>query len=101
MPQLIGDQVIDLFAVLWCFFCAWAIILLLSWSLWTTIIKGVQHLKRLHGVPCSNCAYFTGDYHLKCTVHPTIALSEQAISCSDFEQLMAARKSVPQRAHKN
>lgn len=65
-------------------------------AVWTTIAtfvfckslnttkQGINHLKRLHQVPCSNCAYFTGDYRLKCTVNPTIAMSETAIGCRDF-----------------
>ncbi|NJR69347.1 MAG: hypothetical protein HC771_12300 [Synechococcales cyanobacterium CRU_2_2] len=36
-------------------------------------------------MPCSNCRYFTGDYRLKCTVNPYVALSEEAIGCRDFE----------------
>ncbi len=46
---------------------------------------GVQRLRQLHQVPCSRCAFFTGDYRLKCTVHPCKALLEEAIDCRDFE----------------
>ena len=38
----------------------------------------------MHQIPCSNCQFFTGDYQLKCALHPNTALSEEAIDCSDF-----------------
>lgn len=45
-------------------------------------------------MPCSRCAFFTGSYHLKCTVHPCKALSEEAIGCLDYEP-MPSKKPVP------
>lgn len=33
---------------------------------------GYIRLRRLHQIPCSRCAFFTGDYRLKCTVHPLV-----------------------------
>lgn len=63
----------------------WTVVtVLLFWRLIAIARQGVNHLKRLHQVPCDNCAYFTGDYRLKCTVNPTIAMSETAIGCRDF-----------------
>ena len=56
-----------------------------AWSLQLALREGIVNLKRLHSIPCSNCVYFTGDYHLKCTVHPKAALTEDALKCSDFE----------------
>ncbi|MEB3281291.1 MAG: hypothetical protein VKK42_20445 [Lyngbya sp.] len=58
---------------------------LFIWSLQQAFRDGIHHLKRLHSIPCSRCAYFTGDYHLKCTVHPKMALTEEALECGDFE----------------
>ena len=58
---------------------------LLIWRTWATLLAGIQHLRRLHQIPCSRCTYFTRDYRLKCTVHPTIALTEDAIACRDYE----------------
>lgn len=66
-------------------FTVWTVVTtLLFWRLIAIAKQGVNHLKRLHQVPCDNCAYFTGDYRLKCTVNPTIAMSETAIGCRDF-----------------
>ncbi len=68
-------------------FCCtvWTLVSIFScWRLIAIANKAVRHLRRLHQIPCSNCAYFTGDYRLKCTVHPTVAMSETAIGCRDF-----------------
>jgi hypothetical protein len=48
--------------------------------------RGFEQVARMHQVPCNRCAYFTGDYNLKCTVNPYRALTEEAISCRDFER---------------
>ncbi|MEO1619763.1 MAG: hypothetical protein AAFU53_01885 [Cyanobacteria bacterium J06632_3] len=50
-----------------------------------TFKRGVNQLEKMHAVPCSRCAYFTGDYRLKCTVNPLSALTEDAIGCLDYE----------------
>ncbi len=68
-----------------CFVCAWAFMGLLGWNLWSAMRDGVSQAQQMHRVPCSECRFFTGDYHLKCTVHPNRALSEEAIDCPDFE----------------
>jgi hypothetical protein len=47
--------------------------------------RGFEQVARMHQVPCDRCAYFTGDYNLKCTVNPYWALTEEAIGCRDFE----------------
>lgn len=47
--------------------------------------EGVMKLKTLHQIPCNNCIFSTGDYRLKCTIHPCIAFSEEAIHCLDYE----------------
>ena len=70
--------------------------LVLCYGIWTLIFTGlclrlvtvaqkaIAHLQRLHQIPCDRCAYFTGDYRLKCTVNPMVAMSEEAIGCRDF-----------------
>ncbi len=46
--------------------------------------KCFDHMSKLHRVPCSKCQYFTDNRYLKCTVHPVLACSEEAIDCRDF-----------------
>jgi hypothetical protein len=47
--------------------------------------KGWSNLVRLHQIPCDRCAFFTGEFSLKCTVHPYKALNEKAINCLNYE----------------
>ena len=68
-----------------CFTSAWVFIALTAWSVLSAMQDGIKNVEQLHKIPCADCRFFTGDYHLKCTVHPSRALSEDAISCPDFE----------------
>lgn len=56
-----------------------------AWRTWKIGRMNIKHLKKLHQIPCPDCMYFTGDYRLKCPVHPIEALSEEALNCKDFE----------------
>ncbi|MCY7320692.1 MAG: hypothetical protein LH660_02530 [Phormidesmis sp. CAN_BIN36] len=67
-----------------CFVFAWLFMILTVWSLFSIVFEGVDRVRQMHQIPCANCQYFTGDYALKCTVHPSIALSEDAICCPDY-----------------
>ncbi|MGV0025026.1 hypothetical protein [Phormidesmis priestleyi] len=67
-----------------CFFFAWTFILLTVWSLVSMTLSGFSKVREMHRIPCADCQYFTGDYTLKCTVHPSTALSEDAINCPDY-----------------
>jgi hypothetical protein len=81
-PLVLGIQT---FIVPICFVSAWLIVGLTVWSVWSTIRDTTKKTRQLHQIPCANCQYFTSSYHLKCTVHPTIALTEEAIECADYE----------------
>ena len=72
-------------------------------AIWLTLIsfftaiclaakEGVFRLRRLHQIPCSGCAFATGEYQLKCAVNPCSAYSEEAINCIDYE-----KKQSPER----
>lgn len=65
---------------------AWVFILSLMATLWGVIRDIVNRSKQMHQIPCSNCQYFTNDYHLKCTIQPRIANTELAVDCSDFRE---------------
>lgn len=68
-----------------CFFAAWGLVFLVIWSLWTAARDGVSTAKQMHQIPCAGCQYFTANYRLKCTVHPSIANTENAIDCMDYQ----------------
>ena len=69
------------------FFIGFWVFLMIIFSI--TVVRafkqGAEQLKKLHQIPCNNCDFFTNDYRLKCAVNPTIACSEEALGCVDFE----------------
>lgn len=56
----------------------------IGWSLGSVVKDTIEVAKTMHEIPCANCQYFTDDHRLKCTLHPKIANTEQAIDCSDY-----------------
>ncbi|MBV6623535.1 MAG: hypothetical protein KI793_11460 [Rivularia sp. (in: Bacteria)] len=68
-----------------CFVCAWSLIILIGWSMWTAARDSINTAKQMHQIPCSGCQYFTDDYRLKCTVNPSMANTEEAIECIDYQ----------------
>lgn len=62
----------------------------------TLVIWGVrfyrQYSKKLQrelslascAIPCRGCRYFNNNPYLKCTVNPTVVLTEAALDCSDY-----------------
>ncbi|MBD2445872.1 hypothetical protein H6G76_01630 [Nostoc sp. FACHB-152] len=76
---------IQKFLVPICFVGAWTLTTLFAWSLWTAARDGVATAKQMHQIPCSGCQFFTADYRLKCTVHPSLANTEDAINCMDYQ----------------
>ncbi len=39
---------------------------------------------RFQQVPCRKCQFFDGNHFLNCAVRPSIALTKQALNCSDY-----------------
>jgi len=78
-------QLVQPFLVPLCFVVAWATILFAAWSIWSAMRDSVQRAQRMHQIPCADCQFFSGNYLLKCPLHPKEALSEAAIGCRDFE----------------
>lgn len=69
------------------FISFWVILMIIfSFSVVRAFQEGAEKLKKLHQIPCYKCDFFTNDYRLKCAVHPTIACSETALGCVDFEE---------------
>jgi hypothetical protein len=58
-----------------------------AWSTWKTLKQDLLHLQKLHQIPCDRCVFFTGEYRLKCTVHPHKAFHEEAIDCIDYRSI--------------
>jgi hypothetical protein len=73
----------------------WVVLVAFFLAVCYAVQDGVVRLRRLHQVPCSRCVFFTGNYHLKCTVHPCKALSEDAIDCLDYEAISGSTRLRP------
>jgi hypothetical protein len=67
-------------------FTAWSFVALAIVQVWRMFTVGLVQARRMHQVPCSNCRYFSGDYTLKCTLHPHNACTFAAIGCHDYER---------------
>jgi hypothetical protein len=76
---------IQFFLIPICFVVAWSVVILGAWSLWAAAQDSVNKAKQMHQIPCTGCQFFTDDYRLKCTVHPSLANTEEAINCSDYQ----------------
>ncbi len=67
-----------------CFISAWIFVFLLLGTVWGSM-KDISHrTQEMHQIPCASCQFFTNNYRLKCTVHPTIANTEEAVNCQDY-----------------
>ena len=62
-----------------------------SLSVYKSLKKDWKQLQKLHQIPCDRCVFFTGEYNLKCTVHPYKALKEEAIDCVDYRSTKSSR----------
>ena len=83
-----------------CFISTWTLISIFIWSVYLAFREGLANLRRLHQIPCSRCIFFSGDYRLKCAVHPSKALTEEAINCLDYQLLTHTATVCPKRYQK-
>ena len=103
MSTLSSAQTTDLLVSLLCPILILIISFFFCLSIYLAMQDAITRVRRLHQIPCSRCAFFTGDYRLKCTVHPCKALSEEAIDCLDYEPTSVSTRatclqSQPRRA---
>ena len=84
-PQPITKPDSTLFLLPLCFLIIWAGIVSIASGVWKVTRNekvAVKHLDQQ--IPCKNCQFFTSSHYLKCAVHPSIALTQQAVGCSDY-----------------
>ena len=71
-------------------FCS-TTVLVISISMLPNIWKGYKAKKSAPNhnsqIPCKNCHFFSHNQHLRCTVQPSLVLTEQAFDCSDYRSL--------------
>jgi hypothetical protein len=47
----------------------------------------VDKLNSSQKIPCQKCRFFSNNKYLKCTVHPSSVLTEEAINCRDYQPI--------------
>lgn len=77
-------EIINLIIVPVCLIAAWLFIVSLGLSIYSAIVDTAKQAKQMHSIPCSECSYFTNDYRLKCTIHPSKANTTEAVNCRDY-----------------
>jgi hypothetical protein len=83
----VGIKIVQPLLLPICFGCAWLLVAAIVSNVTSTVSSTIATAKTMHQIPCTNCQFFTNDYRLKCTVHPQIANSEQAIDCRDYREI--------------
>jgi hypothetical protein len=73
-----------LFAIPLGFMMVWVIVLFVFSDIWPFRRHKALTIKHCPKVPCRNCRFFTNNPYLKCAVHPSTALTDQALNCSDY-----------------
>ncbi len=63
---------------------AWSAVILATVQVWRMFTVGTAQARQMHRIPCAGCQYFSGDYTLKCALHPSQAGTFDAIDCGDF-----------------
>ncbi|MFN6558839.1 MAG: hypothetical protein RMY28_003415 [Nostoc sp. ChiSLP01] len=78
-----------------CFMIAWGILVYLVSCFCKALEDPPQNvtqdkdeivsIKTVQQHPCKKCQFFKNNYYLKCAVHPDIALTKEALNCSDYK----------------
>lgn len=101
MIHLVTDNILQYVKTTLCLTLILSLIGISVWNFCLTIRQGITYIKKLHDIPCSGCAFFTGDYRLKCTVHPDKALTETALNCRDYESINNLHRPSFQKCQSN
>ncbi len=56
------------------------------------IHQAALDLKCRSKVPCRHCRYFSHNNYLRCSVHPTTAMTEKAIDCQDYDPIVRSNR---------
>jgi hypothetical protein len=93
------NQLLQPLFVPFCFVAAWSLVAIVAWSLWTATRDSIKVAQQMHQIPCANCQFFTNSHYLKCPVHPSWALSEEAVNCTDYEPATYGTKANSEQAY--
>jgi hypothetical protein len=95
-PELRMFLVVDIaFLIMACL----GLIYVVRRSFFTDRSKRRRHhlgFKSRHRLSCNRCRYFSHNPYLKCSLHPTTVLTEQAIDCGDYASHHTVASAVSQ-----
>lgn len=66
------------------FIAFWGMFLFMSTDIGALARHGLLSLKNWRQAPCKNCQFFSNNPYLRCALHPSSAMTPQAINCSDY-----------------
>jgi hypothetical protein len=66
-------------------------------------LRRIANFKPRPRISCNRCAYFGQNPYLKCAIHPTIVMTEQAADCRDYaaQNAVTERKLTPPKIFRN
>lgn len=94
-PQEVDIPFVAVFLAHLCFIVVWGIVVYIV----SYVCKAIEDppenvvqdkdeivsIKHLQQHSCKNCRFFDNNHYLNCAVHPTTALTKQALNCSDYK----------------
>lgn len=75
--------------VLWDTMGSFFVLSAIGGLIYAHILNRKQHSFRANPsdrIICSHCQYFNNNQFLKCALHPSAVLTEQAVDCTDYDQ---------------
>jgi hypothetical protein len=66
------------------FVAVWAAVVCVISDTWKVRRKDMGSARQIAQLPCKKCRFFHNNPYVKCAVNPEIALTRDAVDCSDF-----------------
>jgi hypothetical protein len=83
-PSLLGQDMILLIIPI-CFVAIWAAVVCMISDTWKLNRKQMNQTKQQAQLPCKKCHFFQNNPYIKCAVNPGLALTKEAMECSDYQ----------------
>jgi hypothetical protein len=86
-PRKQGLEITFTLRVLFTIVITFAICSTIITTTYNYLTKSLKHLIdfNFYGIKCDRCQYLDCNPHLKCAIHPSIVLTNQAINCKDYQ----------------
>jgi hypothetical protein len=86
-PRKQGFEVTPTLRVLFVIIIVFATCSTIVTTIYDYLAKWLRHSIdfNFYGIKCDRCQYLDCNPHLKCAIHPSIVLTNQAINCKDYQ----------------